>query len=429
MNFKDYILDAKLLSMEFKDDTLLRVNPPYDKISRNISIGIPTYNRPNRLRKVLRSYQFFFASNPAASSLNILISINGESQLYDTLKLEFSDMNISFISNPTGCTFGSNLKNLVNSANTEFMVFQGDDDYIPPSLIYTLSYLLESRDDIHLGRILSSPGTEKKSTQIIYVSPQTFPGLYSDNISAIYASSCLLHSLFEPINAFFIRVNHFRNLELEPAKIKYIFPQHALVANVPVGNIAFFSFATTLSPQANAFEEHCDKSSAGAGVLTLSFGLTERIMNRLAILIKSQILFDYDTLLRFIFSLWRDDCLVTGEFFLTDCKEIAKSIDLDFDNIHQLNIELIKFPLIFTIPKVFLALLPHAESYHSKFLWFCFGINALFFRTVFLYGSLGDRYKLVCTFQSLIASSQQLQLADFLNSYRDTSILFSSEPL
>jgi glycosyltransferase involved in cell wall biosynthesis len=98
-----------------------------------ISILIPTYNRPNQLKKNLLSLR-----NQSLKNFRVIISDNSENDISNNIVKEFKDLNITYIKNYKNLGSKKNFLNLLSKVKTNFYCYLLDDDYFCDK-----NYLLE----------------------------------------------------------------------------------------------------------------------------------------------------------------------------------------------------------------------------------------------------------------------------------------------
>ena len=130
-----------------------------------ISICIPSYNRPNEIITLLKSID-----ESLSDQLEIVIC-EDKSPKRDKIRqavLDFkaeSKLTINYFENPKNYGYDRNLRELIEKASGEFVMYMGDDDIFEPNgLGEYISFLKENR---HLGyilrryKIIHADGTEE----------------------------------------------------------------------------------------------------------------------------------------------------------------------------------------------------------------------------------------------------------------------------
>ena len=116
-----------------------------NRMSKKYSIIIPTYNRPNYLRRLLSYY------NKYGKDFNIIVadsSSDGDKQLNKNIISKFSKLDILYINkySPT-INLYHKLSDALDYVNTKYSVFCADDDFITPNGINKSVDFLEKNPD------------------------------------------------------------------------------------------------------------------------------------------------------------------------------------------------------------------------------------------------------------------------------------------
>ncbi|MCP9808676.1 glycosyltransferase family 2 protein [Cyanobium sp. HWJ4-Hawea] len=354
-----------------------------------LTLGIPSYNRPYRLRRVLRALKFALGSK-SDQWFSIIVSINGSSKGYLPVVREFADLPVFFYKNLTGTNFGSNLQNLANLCSTKYMVFQGDDDWLPPLNLFYLSSILLNEPNIDIGTLKSQFISHQESiaTHFFSINKDIFS---IQSLFGSHSQAALIHQLFEPICGLFIRVDKFREINLDPPARKLIFPQHCWVSHADLTSLAIVSIPVSIASIANAFEEFCDKESEGCGILTHTYGLPERIINRLSIVYNQYAQLPSFFAIFYLYYLWQSEALITQEFFRDDSRNVAKVLDFDPYQLRTVVAELLQMPILFCIPSVFIAIHQNSDNIYIEYCMFCMGVHAFFIKLIGRYGCSWQR--------------------------------------
>ena len=98
-----------------------------------ISVLIPTYNRPDQLKKNLLSLK-----DQSLKNFKIIISDNSENDISRNIVKEFKNLNIKYIKNYKNIGPKKNFLNLLSKVKTNFFCYLLDDDYLCDK-----NYLLE----------------------------------------------------------------------------------------------------------------------------------------------------------------------------------------------------------------------------------------------------------------------------------------------
>jgi glycosyltransferase domain-containing protein len=114
-----------------------------------VSVGIPTYNRPDGLRRALES-----VTGQIYKNLEIIVSDNGSPDCdTDSVVSEFSaqDHRIKFFRHPQNKGPFFNFRFVQEKANGEYFFWLADDDYISPDFVSTLLKELELNKSISVA--------------------------------------------------------------------------------------------------------------------------------------------------------------------------------------------------------------------------------------------------------------------------------------
>ena len=117
------------------------------KSDKLVSICIPSYNRPVELRRLLDSID-----STQVDEIEIVIC-EDKAPKREEVRAQVDDFKkrslyqVVYIENEENCGYDKNLRNLINNANGEFVIFMGDDDmFIPGQLDGYLNYISQNRD-------------------------------------------------------------------------------------------------------------------------------------------------------------------------------------------------------------------------------------------------------------------------------------------
>ena len=123
-------------------------------MNMNITICIPSYNRPNEISRLLNSIDSIYINN-----IDILIcedkspKRNEISEIVNIFKGE-SKYNVIYHENDENLGYDRNIKNLVLRAKGDYIIFMGDDDvFIPNALDKMICFLTENKG---VGYVLKS---------------------------------------------------------------------------------------------------------------------------------------------------------------------------------------------------------------------------------------------------------------------------------
>ena len=113
-----------------------------------VSICIPSYNRPDEIGRLLKSID----SERYADKIEIVICEDKAPRRMEVRNTvedykESSKYDVIYIENERNCGYDSNLRNLLNNASGEYIIFMGDDDmFIPGRLDGFIDYIYQHRD-------------------------------------------------------------------------------------------------------------------------------------------------------------------------------------------------------------------------------------------------------------------------------------------
>lgn len=174
-----------------------------------ISICIPSYNRPKELRRLLDSID---------SSKNDEIEIvicEDKSPLREEVRTEVNDFinrsiySVKYVENERNCGYDKNLRNLINNAKGEYVLFMGDDDmFIPYRLDGYINYVKMHRD---CGYIL-------RSYQNVYANGNVVEFKYFDSDKLFEASAETYINMFDKsvfISGFTIKRTYAKDVETD----------------------------------------------------------------------------------------------------------------------------------------------------------------------------------------------------------------------
>lgn len=118
------------------------------------SICIPSYNRPKELKRLLESIDF---SNKDKMEILIAEDHSPKRREIGNVVREFkskSEHTVRYIENDVNLGYDGNLRNLIDLAEGEFVLFMGDDDVFIPNKLDNYATFLEQ--NIDCGYILRS---------------------------------------------------------------------------------------------------------------------------------------------------------------------------------------------------------------------------------------------------------------------------------
>lgn len=113
------------------------------------SIGIISYNRPDELRRTLKSIyplpenvEVVICDDKSPKSKEILVSIKS---------ILNKNPQIKFISNEINLGYDRNLFKVIEAASSDIVLLLGDDDYLEPGALDNVSNFLNKVNDLHCG--------------------------------------------------------------------------------------------------------------------------------------------------------------------------------------------------------------------------------------------------------------------------------------
>lgn len=153
-----------------------------------ISICIPSYNRPKELSRLLESID-----TSRIKDVEIVIC-EDKAPLREGVREEVNNYtanavyNVNYIENEQNCGYDKNLRNLINKAIGEYVLFMGDDDmFIPGRLDGFIEFVKNHRD---CGYIL-------RSYQNVYANGKVAEFKYFDSDKVFEASADTYISMFD----------------------------------------------------------------------------------------------------------------------------------------------------------------------------------------------------------------------------------------
>lgn len=131
-----------------------------------ISICIPSYNRPNELKRLLNSIDTSYSDliqivicedfSPARNEVSKVVDDYRKSAIYS----------IKYVENEVNLGYDRNLRALINNSDGEYIIYMGDDDlFIQNALDKYIEFLLSNRD---CGYVLRSYRNVYKDGSIEY---------------------------------------------------------------------------------------------------------------------------------------------------------------------------------------------------------------------------------------------------------------------
>ena len=126
-----------------------------------LSICIPTYNRPKFLYKCLQSIKF--AATKSTIKLEVCISDNNSDSNISEIVNEFKNyFEINFFKHDANLGFALNYIHCLKMASGEFIWTIGDDDIILPNSLQTIKSIIDDNKDIDFIYINSLPYNNEK---------------------------------------------------------------------------------------------------------------------------------------------------------------------------------------------------------------------------------------------------------------------------
>ncbi|MBU2102348.1 MAG: FkbM family methyltransferase, partial [Candidatus Omnitrophica bacterium] len=131
-----------------------------------LSICIPTYNRANKLSRLLMTLKAELFLLNLDSKIQIIVSDNASTD--DTYRMMSSyvaaNPNITYIRQPTNLGFDGNVRFLYQQAETDYVWFFSDDDMpLPEALPIILKGLQEHNPDVLLFSFIQPPGSKYRT--------------------------------------------------------------------------------------------------------------------------------------------------------------------------------------------------------------------------------------------------------------------------
>lgn len=143
-----------------------------------ISICIPSYNRPEEIGRLLRSVD----SEKYADQIEIVVCEDRAPRREEVRKIvekfsETSRYDVNYIENEVNCGYDKNLRNLINYANGEYIIFMGDDDmFIPGRMDGFIDYVCAHRDCGYILRCYQNVAADGSVAEFKYFSEdKVFP--------------------------------------------------------------------------------------------------------------------------------------------------------------------------------------------------------------------------------------------------------------
>lgn len=143
-----------------------------------ISICIPSYNRPEEIGRLLKSVD----SERYANQIEIVVCEDKAPRRVEVRNVvegfsKNSHYDVNYIENEVNCGYDKNLRNLINNATGEYIIFMGDDDmFIPGRLDGFIDYVCAHRDCGYILRCYQNVAADGSVAEFKYFSEdKVFP--------------------------------------------------------------------------------------------------------------------------------------------------------------------------------------------------------------------------------------------------------------
>ena len=140
-----------------------------------ISICIPSYNRPKELRRLLDSI------DTAKNDEIEIVVCEDKAPLRTEVNAEVNDFKartsyrVNYVENTQNCGYDKNLRNLINNATGEYILFMGDDDmFIPKRLDGYIEFVRSHRDCGYILRSYQNVSADGKVKEFKYFNSDKF---------------------------------------------------------------------------------------------------------------------------------------------------------------------------------------------------------------------------------------------------------------
>jgi glycosyltransferase involved in cell wall biosynthesis len=148
-----------------------------------LTIAIPTYNRANKLKRLLGWLEIELSANGLLNEVSVLVANNASTDHTNAIleSASLSSRHLRIFSHPANCGFDGNVLSLYSRTTTPYLWYMGDDDLPLPGVIGSLLNLLRSHwPDVLLGPFIQPPGSWRSEFEL----PEPFH-LITDPASAI----------------------------------------------------------------------------------------------------------------------------------------------------------------------------------------------------------------------------------------------------
>ena len=129
----------------------------------SLSIVIPTYNRADKLLRLLKNIEDEIVNSNLSVAINVLVSDNTSSDDTQAVVLNFetNKFKIEYFRQEKNLGFDGNVRFLYDVANTDYIWFFSDDDILLPGAIATvMNGLLETKPDVLLFSFIQPRGSK-----------------------------------------------------------------------------------------------------------------------------------------------------------------------------------------------------------------------------------------------------------------------------
>lgn len=137
-----------------------------------ISICIPSYNRPEEIGRLLKSVD----TEKHSEDIEIVVCEDKAPRRLEVRKevetfKEASKYGVNYIENEQNCGYDRNLRNLINNAKGEYVLFMGDDDmFVPGRLDGFIDYVDSHRDCGYILRCYQNVAADGSVAEFKYFS-------------------------------------------------------------------------------------------------------------------------------------------------------------------------------------------------------------------------------------------------------------------
>ena len=138
-----------------------------------LSVLIPTYNRANKLLRLLKNIETNIVDSNIKEEIEVLISDNASEDNTQEVVADYQTdkFKITYFRQSINLRFDGNVRFLYEQANTDYVWFFADDDIMLPGAILTILEGIERyKPDVLLSSFIQPPGWEGRT--------YTFPNRY-----------------------------------------------------------------------------------------------------------------------------------------------------------------------------------------------------------------------------------------------------------